>query len=85
VDGLYLFRRHDEWTGGLRKLHEDVFNELFCLLIMNIFRMIKSSKIRWQPHVTRMMQKRNAYLLLAGNRESKKESHMNLVVYFSGP
>jgi hypothetical protein len=34
--------------------------------------MIKSKRMRWAGHVTRMGAKRNAYRILMGKREGKK-------------
>jgi hypothetical protein len=35
----------------------------------NIIRMIKSRRMRWAGHVTRMGEKRNAYRILVGKPE----------------
>jgi hypothetical protein len=34
--------------------------------------MIKSRRMRWAGHVTRMGEKRNAYMILVGNPEGKR-------------
>jgi hypothetical protein len=38
----------------------------------SIIRMIKSKKMRWAGHVTRMGEKRNAYRILVGKPEGKR-------------
>jgi hypothetical protein len=59
----------DEVTGEWRKLH----NEELCDLCSSrsIIRIIKSTRMRWAGHVTRM-DKRNAYRLLVGKPEGKR-------------
>jgi hypothetical protein len=39
----------------------------------NIIRMIKSRRMRWAGHVTRIGEKRNAYRILVGKPEGRKE------------
>jgi hypothetical protein len=62
--------KRNEETGGSRKLH----NEERCNLYSSpsIIRMIKSSRMRWAGHVTRIGEKRNAYRLLVGKLEGKR-------------
>jgi hypothetical protein len=38
----------------------------------NIIRMIKSRRMRWAGHVTRMTVKRNVYRILVGKQEGKR-------------
>jgi hypothetical protein len=38
----------------------------------NIIRTIKSRRIRWERHVARMGEKRNAYRIMVGNPEGKR-------------
>jgi hypothetical protein len=38
----------------------------------SIIRMIKSRRMRWAGHVTRMGEKRNAYRILVGKPEGKR-------------
>jgi hypothetical protein len=38
----------------------------------SIIRIIKSRRMRWAGHVTRMRVKRNVYMLLAGKPEGKR-------------
>ena len=43
---------------------------MYCL--HNIFRVIKSIKIRWKRHVTRMGEMRGAFMVLVGKPEGKR-------------
>jgi hypothetical protein len=45
-------RKKDEVTGEWRKLHNEELNNLYSS--PNIFRVIKSRRIRWAGHVARM-------------------------------
>jgi hypothetical protein len=62
--------KRDEVTGGWRKLHHKELHNLYSSLI--IIRMIKSKRMRWAGHVTRMEAKRNAYRILVGKPEGKR-------------
>jgi hypothetical protein len=44
--------KRDEVTGGWGKLHNEGLHNLYSL--PNIIRMIKSRRMRWAGHVTRM-------------------------------
>jgi hypothetical protein len=57
-------------TGGWRKLHNEELHDLYSS--PNIIRIIKSRRMRWAGHVTRMGEKRNAYRLLVGKPEGKR-------------
>jgi len=48
---MSVFKR-DEVTGEWRKLHNEELNDLYCS--PNIFRVIKSRRVRWVGHVARM-------------------------------
>jgi hypothetical protein len=60
----------DEVTGGWRKLHNEVLHNLYTS--PSIIRMIKTRKMRWAGHVTRMGEKSNAYRILVGKLEGKR-------------
>jgi hypothetical protein len=62
--------KKDEVTEDWRKLHNEMFRDLY--FSPNIIRMIKSRRMRWTGHVTRMEEKRNAYWLLVGKPEGKR-------------
>jgi hypothetical protein len=44
--------KRDEITGEWRKLHSEELNDLYSS--PNIFRVIRSRRMRWAGHVTRM-------------------------------
>jgi len=48
--------RRDEVTGEWRRLHNEELNDLYSSL--NIVRVIKSRRMRWAGHVTRMSEER---------------------------
>jgi hypothetical protein len=61
--------KRDEVMGEWRKLH----NELHDLYSSpSIIRIIKSRRMRWAGHVTRMGEKKNACRLLVGMPEGKR-------------
>jgi hypothetical protein len=62
--------KRDEVTGEWRKLHKEELLDLYSS--PSIIRIIKSRRIRWVGHVTRMGEKRNAYRLLVGKPEGKR-------------
>jgi hypothetical protein len=52
-----IFRfKGEEVTGERRELHNEELNDLYCS--PNVFRMIKSRKMRWAKHVARMGERR---------------------------
>jgi hypothetical protein len=57
-------------TGGWRKLHNEELHNLYSS--PSTIRMIKSRRMRWEGHVARMGEKRNAYRILVGNPEGKR-------------
>ena len=57
-------------TGEWRKLHIEELNDLYCS--PNIFRAIKSRRMRLAGHVARMGQKRGVYRVLVGKPEGKR-------------
>jgi hypothetical protein len=62
--------KRDKVMGGWRNLHNEELHNLYCL--PSIIRMIKSRRMRWTRHVTRMGHKRNAYKILVGKPEGNK-------------
>jgi hypothetical protein len=57
-------------TGGWRKLHNEELHNLYSS--PSIIRIIKSRRMRWAEHVSRMGEKRNVYRLLVGKPEGKR-------------
>jgi hypothetical protein len=70
LSGIFGPKR-DEVTGGWRKLHNEELHDLYSS--PSIIRMIKSSRMRWARHVARIGEKRNAYMLLVGKPEGKRD------------
>ena len=62
--------RRDEVTGEWRKLHNEELNDLYCS--PNIFRVIKSRRMRWVGHVARIRKRRGVYRVLVGEHEGKR-------------
>ena len=62
--------KRNEVTGEWRKLHDEELNDLYCS--PNITRVIKSRRMRWAGHVTRMGERRDAYRFLVGKPEGKR-------------
>jgi PAS domain-containing protein len=59
--------KRDEVTGKWIKLHNEELHDLYPSPI------IKSRRMRWAGHVARMGEKRNAYRLLVGKPEGKRQ------------
>jgi len=60
----------DEVTGEWRRLHNEELNDLYCS--PDIFRVIKSRRMRWAAHVACMGEGRGVYRVLVGKREGKR-------------
>jgi hypothetical protein len=60
----------DEVTGEWRKLHNEELNELYSLA--NIVRVVKSRRMRWAGHVTRMQVEGEVHRVLVGKPEGKR-------------
>ena len=60
----------DGVTGEWRKLHNEELNDLYSS--PNIFRVIKSRRVRWAGHVARMGERRGVYRVLVGKPEGKR-------------
>jgi len=62
--------RRDEVTGEWRRLHNKELNDLYSSPI--IVRVIKSRRMRWAGHVTRMGEETGAYRVLVGKPDGKR-------------
>ena len=62
--------KSDEVTGEWRKLHNEELNDLYSS--PNIFRVIKSRRMRWAGRVARMGEERGVYRVLVGKPEGKR-------------
>jgi hypothetical protein len=60
----------DEVTGEWRKIHNEELISLYCS--PNIVRVIKSIRMRWAGHVTRMEVRRGVYIILLGKPDGKR-------------
>jgi hypothetical protein len=65
-----IWAERDEAHGDWRKLHSEHLHNLSSLL--NIIRIIKSSRMRWKGHVAHMKETRYAYRILVGKPQRKK-------------
>jgi hypothetical protein len=63
--------KRDEVTGGWRKLRSEELSDVCSS--PSIIRIIKSRRMRWAGHVARVGEKRNAYRLLVGKPEGKRQ------------
>jgi len=69
VLGRIFGSKRDEVTGEWRKLHNEELNDLYSS--PNIFRVIKSRRMRWAGHVARMWDSSGVYRVLVGKHEGK--------------
>jgi hypothetical protein len=60
----------EEVRGGWRKLHNDQLRDLYSSA--DIVRMIKSRRMIWAGHVTRMGEMGNAYEVFVGKSEGNE-------------
>jgi hypothetical protein len=60
----------DEVTGEWRELHNEEPNDWYSS--PNIIRVIKSKRMRWVGHVSRIVKMRGAYRILVGTYERKR-------------
>jgi hypothetical protein len=65
-----IFGPKREKDGSWRKLHNDEIHSLYSS--PNIVRVIKSRRIRWAGHVTRIGEGRGVYRVLVGRPEGKR-------------
>jgi hypothetical protein len=64
--------KRDEVTGGWRKLHNEELHNLY--FSPSIIRMMKKlRRMRWAGCVARMREKRNAYRILVGKLEGRRQ------------
>jgi hypothetical protein len=61
--------KRDEVTGEWRKIHNEQLKDLYSS--PNIFRVIKSRRMRWARHVTRMGEKGDVYRVLMGKPDGR--------------
>jgi hypothetical protein len=59
-----------EVTGEWKRLHNKELYAVYCS--PNIIRVIKSRRLRWVGHVTRMGERRGAYRALVGKPEKRR-------------
>jgi hypothetical protein len=62
-----IFGPKREEDGSCRKLHNDELHNLYSS--PNIFKVIKSRRMRWAGHVARMGEGRSIYNVLVGRPE----------------
>jgi hypothetical protein len=62
--------KRDGVTEGWRKLHNEELHNLY--FSPSIIILMKSRRMRWAGHVTRMGEKRNVYRLLVGKPEGRR-------------
>ena len=67
--GIFGCKR-DGVTGEWRKLHNEELNDLYCS--PNIVWVIKSRRMRWAGHMTRMAEGRGVHKVLVGKPEGKR-------------
>jgi hypothetical protein len=65
-----IFGPKREEDGSWRKLHNDELHNLYSS--SNIFRVIKSRRMRWAGHVARMGEWMGVYMVLVGRLECKR-------------
>jgi hypothetical protein len=66
---IFGLKRDEEITDWM-KIHNEELNNLFSS--PNIFRVIKSRRMRWTGHVARMGDRRCEYRILVGKPEGKR-------------
>jgi len=63
-------RKRDEVTGEWRKVHNEELNDLYSS--PNFVRVIRSRRMRWTGHVTRVGESRGVYRVLVRKAEGKR-------------
>jgi len=67
--------KREEVVGGWRRRHNEELNNLYAS--PDIIRVIKSRKMRWMGrHITRMGEMRNAYKILVGKPDWKRQQNV---------
>ncbi len=61
--------KRDRLRGEWRKLHNEEYNDLYCS--PSIVWVIKSRRLRWAGHVSRMKEGRGVHKVLVGKPEGK--------------
>jgi hypothetical protein len=67
---LRIFGPKREEDESWRKLHNDELHNLYCS--PNIFKVIKSKRMRWAGHVACMVEGRSVYGVLVGRPKGKR-------------
>jgi hypothetical protein len=62
--------KRDEMMEEWKKLHNEELHNMYSS--PNVIRMIKSSRMRWEGHVARILVMRNAYRIFVGKPEGKR-------------
>jgi len=62
--------RRDEVTGEWRKVQNEELYDLYCS--PNIFRLIKSNRMRWAGHVACLWERRGEYRILVRKPGGKR-------------
>ena len=63
--------KRDEVTGEWRKLHNEELSDLYSL--PNTVQVVKSTRMRWAGHVSRMGEGRVVYWVLVGKPEGRRQ------------
>jgi hypothetical protein len=63
--------KRDEVTGEWRKLHNEELRDLYSS--PSIIKIIKSRRMSWAGHVTRMGEKRNTYRFIGGESQRERD------------
>jgi hypothetical protein len=64
--------KRDEVTREWRKLHNEELNDLYSSPTSSIVWVIKSRRMRWVGHVSRMGERRGVYRVLVGKPEGRR-------------
>jgi hypothetical protein len=67
---IQSYEKFDDVTREWRKLHNEDFRDMYSS--PSIIRIIKSTRMRWEGHIARMADKRNANRLMVTKPRGKK-------------